>query len=123
MSTLATKKRLLEAALRLFNESGTAAVSTNHIAAEAGVSPGNLYYHFRNKEEIIRGLVEEMLADFGALWQPPRDRVLRLEDLQMLVRGNFEVHWCYRFFGRECVALLRHDPALAERLQANYQQR
>ena len=63
MTTLVTRKRILETALRLFNEFGTAAVSTNRIAAEAGISPGNLYYHYRNKEEIIRGLVEDLLAD------------------------------------------------------------
>jgi AcrR family transcriptional regulator len=123
MSTLTTRKRILEAALRLFNEAGTASVSTNHIAAEAGISPGNLYYHYRNKEEIIRGLVEDLLADVEVLWQLPRERRLGLEDLQALVRAMFEVQWRYRFFGRERVALTRHDPILGQRLQANYQRR
>jgi AcrR family transcriptional regulator len=123
MSTLSTRKRILEAALRLFNESGTATVSTNHIAAEAGISPGNLYYHYRNKEEIIRALVEDMLADYRAMWQPPVERRLGLEDLHALVRGIFEVHWRYRFFGRERVALTRHDETLGQRLRANYLQR
>ena len=45
-----TRGRILDAARRLFNERGTAAVSTNHIAAEAGLSPGNLYYHFADKQ-------------------------------------------------------------------------
>ena len=41
-----TKERILSAALRLFNSQGTAGVSTNHIAEAAGLSVGNLYYHF-----------------------------------------------------------------------------
>ena len=52
------RERILDAALALFNDSGTARISTNHIAAAAGISPGNLYYHFQNKEEIIRALFE-----------------------------------------------------------------
>jgi AcrR family transcriptional regulator len=123
MSTLMTRKRILEAALRLFNESGTAAISTNHIAAEADISSGNLYYHYRNKEEIIRALVEEELQNYDALWRLPHERRLGLEDLQTLVSALFEVQWRYRFFSRELVALTRHDPILGQRYQANYQQR
>ncbi len=123
MTTSATRKRILAAALRLFNESGTAAVSTNHIASEAGISPGNLYYHYRNKEEIIRALLEELLEAFGAFWMIPREGQLRLEDLQRLLSATFEVQWRYRFFSRELVALIRHDPILAKRYQEIYQQR
>src|SRR5712691_9621183 len=123
MSTPTTRKGILEAALRLFNQSGTAEVSTNHIAAEAGISPGNLYYHYRNKEEIIRALMEEELEDYDALWRLPQGRRLRLEDLQTLVSTSFEVQWRYRFFGREVVALIRHDPALGQRCRENYQRR
>jgi AcrR family transcriptional regulator len=123
MSAPTTRKSILEAALRLFNESGTAIVSTNHIATEAGISPGNLYYHYRNKEEIIRALVEEELQDYDALWRLPHERLLRLEDLQAVVSTSFEVQWRYRFFGREVVALIRHDPLLGQWCRENYQRR
>jgi AcrR family transcriptional regulator len=123
MTTLATRKRILETALRLFNEFGTAAVSTNRIAAEAGISPGNLYYHYRNKEEIIRALVEDLLAAFEAFWLLPQGRQLVLGDLQSLLSNTFEVQWRYRFLSRELVALIRSDHLLAQRYQENYQRR
>ena len=71
---MGAKERVVEAAIRLFNERGTAAVSTNHIADGAGISPGNLYYHFRNKEEIIRAIFGRMIAAWEAMAEVPQDR-------------------------------------------------
>src|SRR5436309_8608324 len=70
-----TKERIVETAIRLFNEQGTGAVSTNHIAQALSMSPGNLYYHFRNKEEIIRAILERMMTRWETLYTaPPRER-------------------------------------------------
>jgi len=104
-----TRERILATALRLFNESGTAPVSTNHIADALGISPGNLYYHFRNKEEIIRALFEQQFARWDADYAFPDDRLPNLDDLQQLVRATFVTAWEYRFMYRELIALLRRD--------------
>ena len=102
-----TRERILATALCLFNESGTAPVSTNHIAEALGISPGNLYYHFRNKEEIIRALFEQQFARWDADYAFPDDRLPNLDDLQQLVRATFVTAWEYRFMYRELIALLR----------------
>ena len=109
---MGTKERIVGAAIRLFNERGTAAVSTNHIAEEAGISPGNLYYHFRNKEEIIRAIYGRMMGAWDATFRLPRDRVPTLIDLRGMLEETYLVLWEYRFFYREFVALLRRDPEL-----------
>jgi AcrR family transcriptional regulator len=110
-----TRERILATALRLFNESGTAPVSTNHIADALGISPGNLYYHFRNKEQIIRALFEQQFALWDELYILPDDRLPTLADLQRLVRATFATSWNYRFIYRELIALLRRDQQLQNR--------
>jgi AcrR family transcriptional regulator len=112
---MTTKDRILDAALDLFNEQGTGAVSTNHIAEAAHISPGNLYYHYRNKEEIIRSLFERLFALWDVTLVPPQDRPPTLDDLRELVHANFKIMFEYRFAYREIVALLRQDGALRQR--------
>src|SRR5262245_37990036 len=110
-----TRERILAIALHLFNESGTAPVSTNHIADALGISPGNLYYHFRNKEEIIRGLFEQQFTRWDELYTLPGDSMPTLADLEQLVRATFVTAWEYRFIYRELIALLRRDEQLHRR--------
>lgn len=110
-----TRDRILDKAIELFNESGTGPVSTNHIAEALGISPGNLYYHFRNKEEIIRAIMERLFALWDEVFSIPGDRAPTLEDLRQLIQINFATLWDYRFVYRELIALLRRDPQLQRR--------
>ena len=118
-----TKGRIVETAVRLFNESGSAAVSTNHIAEEAGISPGNLYYHFRNKEEIIREILRRMILKWGEVWVLPPDAPPELSGLRAMLDRNVALQWEYRFFYREILALMRRDPELQERYQTIQRER
>jgi len=117
-----TRDRIVDTAIRLFNEQGTRNVTTNHIAAAMGISPGNLYYHFRNKEDIIRAIFEQMdawgMAQYGiiaAQCQPGT-----LEALERTFAMIQEYNWRYRFFKRELTALLMNDPQLRERFQSTH---
>jgi AcrR family transcriptional regulator len=116
---MSTRDRILNAALALFNDQGTGAVSTNHIAAAIEISPGNLYYHFRNKEDIIRALFERLFAKWDETYQLPADRAPELADFDDLIARNYQLIWEYRFAYRELAALLRSAPDL----QAQYQAR
>jgi AcrR family transcriptional regulator len=113
-----TRSRILDAARALFNEQGTAAVSTNHIAAQAGLSPGNLYYHFADKQEIIRALHDRYAAANADLWQAGPDAPASLQTLRARLATAMELAWEYRFFERELRALVRADA----QLQASYRQ-
>jgi AcrR family transcriptional regulator len=112
---MSTQDKILNAALALFNEQGTAAVSTNHIAAAINISPGNLYYHFRNKEDIIRALYERLFAAWDEIFQLPSYRAPELTDIEAMITGNYWLIWEYRFAYREMAALLHRDPDLHAR--------
>lgn len=119
----ATRGRILDAALQLFNEQGTAAVSTNHIAAAAGLSPGNLYYHFADKKEIVRELHARYAAAHEDRWPPAPDGRAGLATLRRSVTEGAALAWRYRFFERERLALLRTDPRLRADYREVYEQR
>jgi AcrR family transcriptional regulator len=109
---MANREKILDTALTLFNKEGTAAVSTNHIAEAAGISPGNLYYHFRNKDEIIRELFQRLYDRWDTGFQLPADQPPKLTDLNQIVETNYQIIWQYRFAYRELAALLRQDAEL-----------
>jgi AcrR family transcriptional regulator len=115
---MSTRDRILNGALTLFNERGTGAVSTNHIAAAIEISPGNLYYHFRNREDIIRALFERLFARWDETFQLPSHRAPELADFEGLIASNYQLIWDYRFAYREMAVLLHNDPDL----QAQYQE-
>jgi AcrR family transcriptional regulator len=116
-----TKARILETALGLFNQHGAAEVTTNHIAAQLNMSPGNLYYHHRNKEEIIRALFDQFDAASDALFTLPSDDAPTLEDFESLIEGNFALQWRYRFLFRDLLGLLRRDAKLEDAYQRQRQ--
>src|SRR5699024_4361482 len=51
------KNEILHVAERLFNQKGYDATSTNDILNEIGIARGTLYYHFKNKEAIMDGVI------------------------------------------------------------------
>jgi len=112
-----TKDRILLTSIELFNKSGVVAVTTNHIAKELNMSPGNLYFHFSNKEEIIRSIFKIMCRETYAVWHMKKGQTL-VHPLELIER-NFDIFWKYRFFHREMYYLRRKDPQLAKLWKAH----
>jgi AcrR family transcriptional regulator len=113
-----TRTLILDTALRLFNEENASDVSTNQIAAEASISPGNLYYYFRNKEEIIRALFPEIQDGIAKPLTYPKDAPISAERMAADYVSAIEVLWRYRFFFADLIGLGQRDPDLAQMIQA-----
>ena len=107
-----TRDRILHTSLQLFNEFGEPNVTTNHIADEMDISPGNLYYHFRNKEQIVYLLFEQFEGRIGEILEAPRNRTPDMEDMWLYMHLVFEIMWKYRFLYRDLNNLLSRDRKL-----------
>ncbi len=118
-----TKNTIIQKAVELFNEQGTAAVSLNSLAEASGISTGNLQYHYRSKEEIIRAIFEAMFEDWNTVYQEVDTESFTMDTLRRVLRINFDLVWKYRFFSRELNALLRNDKILAKRYATIQEQR
>jgi AcrR family transcriptional regulator len=86
-----TKSRLCALALQLFAEQGYEKTSLREIAERLGVTKAALYYYFKSKEDIVRSLVEDYMAELDELiaWgkQQPRSAETRAE----IVRRYLEI--------------------------------
>jgi len=110
-----TRERILETALALFNRLGEPHVTTGDIADELNISPGNLYYHFRNKDDIIGELYAALEAKIAPLTAVPPDRTANADDLWLLFHLLFERMWEYRFFYRDLDEITSRNRKIAQR--------
>jgi AcrR family transcriptional regulator len=111
-----TAERILEVTLELFNRFGEPNVSTTLISAELGISPGNLYYHYPAKDELINTLFDRYERALGELLQAA-DGVENVEDAWFFFHSLFELIWQYRFLYRDLNDLLSKN----RRLETHFQ--
>jgi AcrR family transcriptional regulator len=118
-----TRERILELSLRLFNDFGEPNVNTTIIADEMKISPGNLYYHFKNKDDIVHSIFQQFEREIDKLITVPppataRDlRMPDVEDVWLFLHVLFELVWKYRFFYRDLSNLLINSRVLELRFK------
>jgi AcrR family transcriptional regulator len=111
-----TAERILEVTLELFNRFGEPNVSTTLISAELGISPGNLYYHYPAKDELINSLFDRYEPALNELLNAGED-VRNVEDAWFFMHTLFEIIWQYRFLYRDLNDLLSKN----RRLETHFQ--
>jgi AcrR family transcriptional regulator len=111
-----TAERILEVSLDLFNRFGEPNVSTTLISAELNISPGNLYYHYPAKDELINSLFDRYEHALNELLGAS-DGVQDVEDAWFFMHTLFELIWKYRFLYRDLNDLLSKN----RRLETHFQ--
>lgn len=82
----ATRDRIVAAALRLFSERGTAAVSVRELAEAAGVTVPGLYYHFASKADLIRAVYEARGGGPDTPLEPPVSKTVESRIVEQAAR-------------------------------------
>ncbi len=112
-----TRDRILHVSLLLFNEEGEAQQTAVDISNALGISPGNLYYHFKGKDAIIRVLFASFEDEMRVILRGSRGRVTSIEDNWVYLYIILEEIYDFRFFYRNLGVLLDRYPDLASRFR------
>ncbi len=107
-----TREKILDLSLRLFNDFGEPNITTTVIADELSISPGNLYYHFRNKDDIVNSIFSQFESEIERMLAVPDGRRSNIEDVWLYLHLMFELIWRYRFFYRDLNDLLSRNRKL-----------
>ena len=112
-----TRTRILVSSLLLFNENGEPNTTTNEIADEVDISPGNLYYHFNKKRDLVDALLLEFQADAKQVLRPPESQQASVDDFWVFLHLLLELTAAYRFLLRDMESLIAEYPKVGNALK------
>lgn len=113
-----TRDRILQVSLLLFNEEGEAQLSSVDVANALEISPGNLYYHFKGKDAIIRALYDRFEEEMRVILRGSSGGVASIEDNWVYIYILLEEIYDFRFFYRDLAGMMARYPDLAGRFRA-----
>ncbi|TNC82106.1 MAG: TetR family transcriptional regulator [Oleiphilus sp.] len=111
-----TRERILHKSLELFNTLGEPNVTTLLISDELDISPGNLYYHFKSKIDILSELFDWYEHEMLALLDVPNEP-MDIEDQWFFLHLIFESIARYRFVYQDVVNVMERHERLKHRFQ------
>lgn len=118
-----TKERILEAALQLFNQEGIGNISMRRIAEEAGIQIGNLTYHFRNRDNLVEGLLNQLIEELEDEIAKTQVSELNLHAVWNALYTSYKIQDRYRFIMLDLLQMFRQYPQLLEKFRLNYERR
>lgn len=111
-----TPEKILGAALKLFNEKGMAQVTLRQIAAEVGISQGNLNYHFQKREDLVHKLFDRFYDEIEELVQSKlNEKDFDFGSVGLFLADVMDLFYNYRFIFLDFAQLMRDYEDIRQR--------
>src|ERR1041384_4535471 len=110
-----TKEKIIATSLALFNEQGIDSITIRHIAKEMGISHGNIQYYYKNTNEIIGALYQQLAAEFNTMIsaiEQEQEQKIELANFRQSVKYSFQLMFNYRFLLLHFVEVVRRVPEI-----------
>ena len=108
-----TRSEIVRKSVELFNTRGFFKVTIKEIADAMGISPGNLTYHFKKKENLLEAIQAQLLEDTDGIMVPAGQEIT-LAHFQEMFEKFFLVQKSYRFYFIEIIYLLEEYPEITK---------
>ncbi len=108
---MGNREKIVRGAIELMNVRGST-VGTSALADHLGISPGNLYYHFRNREAILAEVLARLASDLHAALDLPDDEQISAESFAGCYVGGVQILFKYRFLFSAALELMSGDATL-----------
>lgn len=103
-----TQLKIVKTAIRLFNKGGVANVRVQDIAVAAGISPGNLTYHYKTKKDLMIAVLQYMKELQKELF--PYQSIVEAPSWLDLVQTYLRFQIQFRFFYRDILEIANLVP-------------
>lgn len=107
-----TRTTIKQTALALFNTHGLDNISLRDIAKEAGISPGNLTYHFKRRDDLVYALYLDLVEEIDAHLEG--DDPINIEAMLVMSDGVYHAFERHRFIMVDFVSVMHNHPKIHE---------
>ncbi|MFK7906158.1 MAG: TetR/AcrR family transcriptional regulator [Chitinophagales bacterium] len=104
-----TKKKILTSAIQLFNKQGVGNVRLQDTAKKAGISAGNLYYHYKSKRDLMEAVLRHITRELKAT-KNANMAFLKQDDYISLIKTYLRFQIQHRFFYRDILEIMNLVP-------------
>jgi AcrR family transcriptional regulator len=118
-----TRKKILDAALQLFNSRNVDQVTIRDVAAKAGISHGNLCYHFPNIESLVENLYLQLASEQDELFKRMTAKEASLETLKSSSLESLTMLYRYKFLMLDFVTVMRKNKTIRDHYRDLYKLR
>lgn len=118
-----TKEKILHEAIKMYNDNGSQNTTGRHIAAQLGISHGNLDYHFKSKEAILLAIYKKMRKEMSTSYLLEDEYPNSFEHFHRLLLHLEQFQSTFRFFNLDVLEINRSNPKVSKVLHETLEMR